>query len=145
VSMEGTSIEWYFDDLLLGNHLFPLTIFAAFICLDSLALSVTSVTVLLDLLIHARPHLIHLDHSTLAFTRFASFHLRPSLTATSLAASDTLVRDFYEFSVVALLESDFKGTFDRLSLGFLRWAASLTSSSTAEEHIEKVSTKIIPT
>lgn len=103
--------------------------------LDYLTFTTAGIAVLLNLLVHPRAHLVHLNHSSLSFAGFASGHLGSALPAAALACSCSFMGNFDEFSIVALFESDLKGSFDGFGLGFLGGTTPRASPASSEKHI----------
>lgn len=61
MSMEGSLFYWHLDDLLLRDDLLSLAALAFSALADDLSLSSAGIASLLDLLVHAWPHLEHLS------------------------------------------------------------------------------------
>jgi hypothetical protein len=96
---------------------------------------------LLDLLIHAGSHLIHLDYHTFTLALFACFNVFTSLTIALFAASSSLVFEFHDFAVVNIFERDFEGNFGRFALSNLFFCGSSSASastSTTKEHVQQI-------
>lgn len=76
------------------NNLSPITSFTFPTLADNLALALTLITVFLNLLIHSRTHLEHLNYSPLTFACFTFLNILSSFACTFLTASCSFVRDF---------------------------------------------------
>lgn len=137
MSMERSSIERYFYDLLLSEYFFALACLTTLALLNDFSLSTAVITVFLNLLVHAWAHLIHLHNSSFSLASFTSFDFSSSLPITSLTSSGSLMRYLQDFSIVALLQGHFERLLDRLSFGLLRGSTSASPTS-SKEHIEKV-------
>ena len=72
MSMEGAFIKRYFECFGLIKYLLALTTFTFLSLLYNLAFTIAFVTGFLNLLVHARTHLVHLNDSSLAFASLAS-------------------------------------------------------------------------
>ena len=103
MSVEGSWLQGNFHLLDLAYNFFPLTTLAFTALSDNLALTFAVVTVLLHLLIHSRPHLVHLNYSALALTGRTSLYILPAFTLTSLTASSPFMTVLDNLSLVNLL------------------------------------------
>lgn len=101
--MEGSWLQGNLHLFELVYDLFPLTRLAFTALRDNLALTSAVVTVLLHLLIHSRPHLVHLNYSALALTGRTSLYILPAFTLTSLTASSPFMTVLDNLSLVNLL------------------------------------------
>jgi hypothetical protein len=137
VPVEGTFVERYLNDLLLAFNFPASTSLASLALLNDLSFTFTSIAVLLNLLIHTRPHLVHLHHSSFSLASLAVNHLRATLSLTGLATSDSLVRNADYLSIVALLQGYFQSFLDWFCFALLR-RSSRTHSPTSEEHVHDV-------
>ena len=101
--MEGSWLQGNLHLFELVYDLFPLTRLAFTALRDNLALTSAVVTVLLHLLVHSRPHLVHLNYSALALTGRTSLYILPAFTLTSLTASSPFMTVLDNLSLVNLL------------------------------------------
>lgn len=108
--MEGALFDRHFHSFFLGDSLFSETGLALGSFGHDLALSFTSIAVLLHLLVHAGSHLehlsnfvIYLDHTPFAFAFGASTYALSSLAFTGLAASGAFVGEFDNGAIIYLL------------------------------------------
>ena len=103
---------------------------------DYFSFSLAFITVLLNLLIHSRTHLEHLDNSSFALASLTFFNIFPSFSFTLFTTSSSFVLYFYCFSIVNILKANLKRFLCRLY--FCRTSTLLSSSSTSKEHVEEV-------
>ena len=135
--VEGSLFKWHLDYLLFC-HCLPAETGLAFTSLsDGLPLALTSIAVLLHLLVHARSHLEHLDHSALPLAASTCSDSLSTLTLTCLAASGALMGHLDHSAIVDLFESDLKSLFGWFHLLHLS-ASGASSSASPEEHVHNI-------
>lgn len=83
-----------FYNFFFFNNLSPIASFTFTAFTYYLTLSLTLITVFLDLLIHSRTHLEHLNYSPLTFTSFTFLNILSSFPSTFLTTTSSFVRDF---------------------------------------------------
>lgn len=140
MAVERPLVERHLNDLLFEFNLLALAAFTFLALFDDLAFSPTGIAFLLNLLVHSRAHLEHLHHLALPLAGCAFFDSGTTFSLAILAAPDSFVRHFDEFTVVALFESDIQGLLDGLGLLLLGGSSSSPSScsSSSEEHVHDV-------
>jgi hypothetical protein len=90
----------------------------------------------LNLLIHSRSHLIHLNNSAFSLASPTTFNIISSFSFASLAASSSFVSHLDHSSVIDLLKGDFKGFFG--CFDFRGFPPLRSTSSSTEEHVHDV-------
>lgn len=134
--MEGSLLDRYLQSLFFGQNFLSGTSFAFCTFRNDLSLSLASIASLLNLLIHSRTHLIHLNNATFSLASGTAFHIISSFSFASLAAPCPFVSDLDHSSVVDLLKSDFEGFFS--CLDFRSFPPLRSASSSTKEHIHDV-------
>ena len=135
MTMERSFVQRNFHYFLFVLYFLTFANFAFFTLFNYLSFSFTSITIFLNLLIHSRAHLIHLHYSTFSFACFTRFYFRTAFSLTSLATSNSLMRNFDHFSSVTLLQSNLQSFLDRFSFWFLSGTSSSSTTSATEKHI----------
>lgn len=101
-----TFLNCYFDNFLFFLNFLTIASLAFSAFPNNFTLTLTFITVLLNLLVHARTHLEHLGNSSLTFASFTFLDIFTTFSTTFFTASRPLMRDFKQVSVVQILQSD---------------------------------------
>ena len=127
----------YLNGFLFFYNLFAFTSCTFSTLSNDLSLSLALITCFLHLLIHARPHLIHLHNSSLSFAGFTFLNILASLPLAGFTASCSLMLYFCHFSIIYLLEGYIEWFFSGLNLLHL-FGPSSSHSPTPKKGIEQI-------
>lgn len=137
MAVESPFLYRHLNNFFLG-HCFSAETGLAFATLsDDFSFASAGVAILLDLLIHSRAHLEHLDYSAFAFAAGARLDSLAALALAGLAASGALVRDLEYGAIVGLFEGDLECLFCGFYLLHLS-AGGLAGAASSEEHVHDV-------
>lgn len=141
--MESSFFNGHLYHFLLCYNLLSKAAFAFCAFCNNLSLSSTNITCLLNLLIHAWTHLIHLqllmkylDYSAFSFTSAAWFYIIASFAFAYFAATRSFVWCLNSCSIVDLFKCDFQCFFCRFD--FLHFSSSTWSSTSTEKHVHNI-------